>query len=131
MTTAISDDRLTRMLEGIAALTAVSGLVQMCAAGRVLHVLGAENTPGSRQGFATVGMFMTVIGGLQLQALHASEPKTGVVAWGATQKLGAAAAVAIGVRRGVFSRLALLVSAQDAASGVLAVAWCVRQRRRT
>jgi hypothetical protein len=125
-----SDDRLTRALEGIAAVTLVSGLVQLGAAGQVLERLGAENTPGSRQGFATVGMFMTIIGGLQLQALRAPDPRTGVVAWGATQKLGAAAAVAIGVRRGVFRRLALLVSVQDAASGVLAAAWCVRQRRR-
>jgi len=125
----MSGDRLTRLLTLVGAVTAVSGAVQLVAPGRVLTALGAESSPATRQGFATVGMFMTVVGGLQFQELRSAEPRSGVVAWGAVQKLGAAAAVTAGVRRGVFRPPALLVAGQDAASGVAALAWCLRRSR--
>jgi hypothetical protein len=122
------DDRDVVLLKGIAAITAVSGAVQVLGVGRIVRALGTEDTPAVRQGFATVGMFMVIVGGLQWRALKAPEPSPALVGWGAAQKLGAAAAVALGVRRGVFRRRALLVAAQDAASGALALRWCARHR---
>jgi hypothetical protein len=122
------DDRVRSLLKGIAAVTAVSGAVQMLGVGRIVRALGSEDSPAVRQGFQTVGMFMVIVGGMQWRALSAPEPSPALVGWGAVQKLGAAAAVSLGVRRGVFPRRALFIAAQDAASGALALGWCARQR---
>jgi hypothetical protein len=104
-------------LRAIAAATVATGATQVAAPGRVLGVLNGENTGATRHGFGTVGMFMVCTGGVLL-----SRPDDrGVVAWTAAQKLGAAVAVGLGVRRGHFSPLGLGVAAFDAASGLLAL----------
>jgi hypothetical protein len=125
-----TDDPFGRVLVAVSALTAVSGLVQAAAPGTVLRALGAEDSATTRQGFATVGMFMTVVGGGTLQALVAAPAQEASrwVFWTGLQKLGAAAAVGIGVRRGVFGKPAILVAANDLGSGVLALGWWARHR---
>jgi hypothetical protein len=52
-----------------------------------------------------------------------------VVLWAAAQKVGASGAVGLGVKRGVFSPLALGVAAFDFLSGALALAYWRRLRR--
>jgi len=106
-----------RLLRGIAATTAATGALQAAAPGVTLGVLRSEDSPAARHFFATVGMFMACTGGVLL----ARPDDRAVVAMTAAQKLGAAAAVGIGVRRGVFSPLALGVAGFDALSGVLAL----------
>lgn len=125
-----TDDGLGKLLVAVSALTAVSGLVQAAAPGPVLRVLGCEDSAATRQGFATVGMFMTIVGGGTLQALVSapSAEASRWVLWTGLQKLGAAAAVGIGVRRGVFGKPAILVAANDLGSGVLALGWWARNR---
>lgn len=122
---------LHRTLLGVAGITAASGAVQLATPGRVLRWLGCEDSPATRQGFATVGMFMVVVGGSTLQGLlNPSTAATSPAAfWTAVQKFGAASAVTAGVRRRVFARPALLVAANDLASGILALLWLSRQRR--
>jgi hypothetical protein len=124
------EDALTRILFGISAVTAATGLVQMAAPGIVLRVLRCENTPATRHGFATVGMFMVVVGGGSGNALRSAPPREAGswVFWTAVQKLGAAVAVGVGVRRKIFAKPAALVAANDLASGLLALAWYARQR---
>lgn len=125
-------DRLGRCLVAVSGLTAASGLAQLVAPGAVLRALRAESSPTTRQGFATVGMFMAVVGGGTLQALVTTPPAQAApwVLWTGVQKLGAALAVASGVRRGVFGRAALLVAANDLGSGILALRWCAARERR-
>lgn len=112
---------LNRCSLGIGAVTVFSGAAQAAAPGAVLRLVGADRSPTSRQLFATVGMFMVIVGGALSQAAAGERGLRLVLFWATLQKLGAVAAVAAGVRHGVFSRRALAVAAFDLASaGALA-----------
>jgi hypothetical protein len=117
----MTDDQERKALMAIAAVTVASGAAQAVAPSAMLIPLGAENSPATRQLFATVGMFMVIIGGLLLTALRGPAGAREVLLWTSVQKFGASGAVALGVRRSVFSPLALLVASFDFASGVLAL----------
>ena len=123
------NDPLRLILVAIAVITVVSGLTQIVAPGFVLDLLSVDNTEATRQLFATVGMFMVLFGGMLIQALLDRAEHPIVVFWAALQKLGASAAVGIGVARGVFSGVALLVSGFDLLSGALGLAFWRRIRR--
>jgi hypothetical protein len=110
----------------ISAATVASGATQMLAPGFMLRLLKCPDTPADRQFFGTIGMFMVVMGGSLLHALLAEEPGPSQLAWSAAQKLAASGAVAIGIRRRIFSRRALPVAAFDLVSGVV----CLAHRRR-
>ena len=110
----------------ISAATVASGATQMLAPGLMLRLLECPDTPAGRQFFATIGMFMIVVGGSLLDALVTGEPGPSHLAWSAAQKLAASGAVGIGIRRRIFSKRALPVAAFDLASGVA----CLAYRRR-
>jgi hypothetical protein len=110
---------LHRLLVIISALTVLSGLTQMLFPSFVLRILWADTAPTAAHAFATVGMFMLLFGGLLLQALLSRRPDPLAVFWAGLQKLGAAAAVSIGVAKALFAPLALLVAGFDLLSGVL------------
>src|SRR5688572_6577334 len=94
-------------LVAIAVATVVSGAVQLIAPGFVLGFLEAEASPSSRHFFGIVGMFMVLFGGLMLHALARPKENPAAFLWAGLQKLGACAAVGLGVARGLFSPLAL------------------------
>ncbi|MEO8620651.1 MAG: patatin [bacterium] len=108
-------------LLAISVITVLSGAGQLVAPGVVLHIVGGEASPTSLHFFAIIGMFMVLFGGLMWQALRAPTPQPVPLFWAALQKVGAAAAVGIGVRHGLFSMIALLVASFDLFSGVLAL----------
>lgn len=122
------DSLLRRILMAISAATVASGATQALRPGLVLRVLSARRDRTHRQLFATVGMFMVVVGGGLLHALLTPAREPVLVLWAALQKAGAAVAVTIGVRRGVFSPVALAVAGFDAVSGLLAAEWWRRTR---
>jgi hypothetical protein len=122
-------DPLRLVLLAIAAITVASGLTQIVAPGFVLDRLSVENTEATRQLFATVGMFMVLFGGMLIHALLDRAEHPIVVFWAALQKVGASAAVGIGVARGVFSGVALLVAGFDLLSGALGLVFWRRIRR--
>jgi predicted acylesterase/phospholipase RssA len=107
------------LLAGIAAATAMSGAVQLVAPGFVLGFLDAEASPASRHFFGIVGMFMFLFGGLLLHALMRPRENPAAFVWAGLQKLGAFAAVSLGVARGLFSPLALGVAGFDLLSALL------------
>jgi hypothetical protein len=107
-------------LLAIAAITVITGAVQMAAPGFVLGVVGGDARQPAAHFFAIVGMFMVLFGGLLWQALRSPSPMPIPVFWAALQKLGASGAVALGVSRGLFSTPALGVAGFDLLSGVLA-----------
>jgi hypothetical protein len=122
-------DPLRGVVAAISALTVLSGLGQLVVPGVVLDLLGAESTPTTRHFFAIVGMFMAVVGGVVLQALLTEPTPSYVVLWGALQKLGAFAAVAVGVARDLFGSIALVVAFFDLLTAVLAGVLWLRLRR--
>lgn len=116
-------------LVAIAGTTVLTGFVQMLMPKALLRGLSAENTPTSRHFFGTIGMFMVIVGGALLHALCSHSNSRILVLWAALQKFGASAAVAIGVKRAIFSPLALLVAGFDFLSGMLAAWYWVRALR--
>jgi hypothetical protein len=123
------DRLLPAALDGVAALTVASGLLQVVAPQLVLQRLARDPDRLSAHFFGTVGMFMTVSGGTLHRALHQTEPDGRLLAWSVAQKLGASGAVAIAVRRRLLSPLALAVAAFDLASGILCLVYRLRLRR--
>jgi hypothetical protein len=114
---------LPRFLRVIGAITLVTGAVQAAWPGLVLGELGPRADPMDRQLFGTIGMFMVVSGGTLDRALAAKRPDPGLVRWAAVQKLGASAAVGIGVGRGLYARRALAVAGFDFLSGLGCLAY--------
>ncbi|WP_313814240.1 hypothetical protein [Glutamicibacter sp.] len=107
----------------IGVVTVLSGTGQAAAPGMVLKLVGAENSPATRQLFGTVGMFMNVTGGILTHSMLCGKSTRLVLFWSMAQKAGAVGAVAVGVTHGVFARRALAVAAFDLISaGVLAAA---------
>ena len=84
----------------------------------MLPLLSAESTPTSRHFFGIVGMFMVLFGGMLWQALVRQPTPPVPVFWAGLQKLGASAAVGLGVYNGIFSALALAVAGFDLLSGI-------------
>jgi hypothetical protein len=103
----------------IAGLTLVSGIVQMLFPGVILSFLAAGTTAEATHFFGIVGMFMSLFGGMPLNAMLRPDPQPVVVLWSGLQKFGAVAAVSLGVYRELFSSLALLVAGFDFVSGIL------------
>ncbi len=124
----MSDSFIRRALIAISALTMVSGIVQALAPRRMLQSLTAEDDATARHFFGTIGMFMFVVGGALLNALLRPGRDPVIVFWAAVQKLGAALAVGLGVRRRIFSPLALAVAFFDLLSGLLAAEHWRRNR---
>jgi hypothetical protein len=109
-----------RALEAVAWLTVASGALQAVVPRLTLDRLSPRPDPLGTHMFATVGMFMTVSGGVLAASLHLpAASRKGPLAWCAAQKIGAAVAVAIGVRRRILSPLALAVASFDLASGLI------------
>lgn len=123
-----SSERERRALVAISALTVASGAGQVAAPGMMLNVLGVQRSAASDQLFATVGMFMVCVGAGLGHGLARRSSAREPVLWAAAQKAGACAAVSVGVRRGIFSPLALGVAAFDGASGLLALDYWRRLR---
>ncbi|CAN5592784.1 hypothetical protein BH20ACT19_BH20ACT19_08590 [soil metagenome] len=116
----MSDSFIRRALIAISALTMGTGVVQALAPRRMLSSLTAEDDATARHFFATIGMFMFVVGGALLNALLRPGRDPVIVFWAALQKIGASVAVGLGVRRRIFSPLALAVAFFDLLSGLLA-----------
>lgn len=110
---------LVLVLKAIAAITVVSGLVQMVRPQWILAIVGGETTPTANHFFGIVGMFMVLFGGLLWQALTAPRPQPIPVFWCGLQKLGATAAVGLAVSRDLLSSLALGVAGFDLLSAIL------------
>jgi len=105
------------LVRGIGAVTTATGVLQAAVPGATLGPLKAEDSATVRQFFGTVGMFMACTGGVLLA--RSADPA--VVLMTAAQKLGASAAVGLGVRRGLLSPPALAVAGFDALSGLIAL----------
>jgi hypothetical protein len=107
----------------IAALTLVSGIVQILLPGVILSFLSAGTSAEAMHFFSIVGMFMALFGGMLLSAMLRPDSQPVVVLWSGLQKFGAVAAVSLGVYRELFSPLALLVVGFDFLSGILILAY--------
>ena len=114
---------LVFVVAAIAAVTFISGLVQMIAPAVVLHLIGGGVNPASQHFFGIVGMFMLLFGAALFQEVLSTPAQPIVALWAGLQKFGAVAAVFLGVVKGVFSPLALLVSCFDLISAVIIIAY--------
>ena len=119
---------LRRILLAIAGITVLSGFTQLLWPDLVLSVVGGTYTPAAAHFFGIVGMFMVLFGGLLWEGLGPRTLGPAALRWAGFQKLGAAAAVGLGVARDLFGPLALGVAAFDLLSGVLIFYYLMRAR---
>jgi hypothetical protein len=124
----MSTSLIRRTLIVISGLTMISGAVQALAPRRLLRTLMAEDDATARHLFGTIGMFMFVVGGGLLNALVRPGRDPVIVFWAALQKVAAFVAVALGVRRRIFSPIALGIAFFDLLSGLLAAEYWRRIR---
>ncbi len=117
------------LVTAIAAITVVSGLVQMMAPRFVLNLVGGEITPASAHFFGIVGMFMLLFGGALLHEVFSTRNQPIVPLWAAFQKCGAVAAVVLGVVKGIFSPFGLLISGFDLISALIIFVYWARIRK--
>jgi hypothetical protein len=104
----------------IGVATVLSGALQLALPDFVLGFVAGPADAMAAHFFAIVGMFMLLFGALLLHTLLAGQDNPRVVLlWCALQKLGASAAVGIGVARGIFTTTALLIAAFDFVSGLI------------
>lgn len=103
----------------ISVTTLFSGALQVIAPAFVLNFIGAQINETTIQLFATIGMFMFLFGGMMIHALYNEENNRVAVIWSGLQKLGASAAVFIGIIHEVFVPLAAGVAVFDLFSGFL------------
>lgn len=118
-----------RAVTAVAAITLLSGVVQMVAPGLVLRTVSGPQSTADRHLFRIVGMFMAVVGALVVDAQREPRPDSRVLLWAGAQKIGASAGVGLGVARGVFGARALGVAAFDLSSAVLFLWYRGRRRR--
>jgi len=109
--------RLVILLISVATL--FSGAMQAIAPSFVLNFIGAQIDPTTKQLFATIGMFMFLFGAMMIHAMYNEENNRVVVIWSGLQKLGASAAVFIGISQDVFVPLAAGVAVFDLLSALL------------
>src|SRR2546423_13697596 len=117
----MDEDLERRALIAISVATVASGALQAATPDTVLKPLRAQDDPTARHLFGTIGMFMVCVGGTLLAALLRRSHERTTLLWAALQKLGAAGAAGIGVRRRIFSPIALGVASFDLLSGLLAL----------
>jgi hypothetical protein len=103
----------------ISVATLFSGAIQAIAPEFVLNFIGAQIDLTTKQLFATIGMFMFLFGAMMIHALYNEENNRVVVIWSGLQKLGASAAVFIGISQDVFVPLAAGVAVFDLFSALL------------
>jgi hypothetical protein len=123
-------DRERVALIAISGLTVLQGAAQIVVPSLTLDAASDEDDATTRQLWGTVGMFMAIVGGWLLDALLRRPKVRSGLPWAAAQKLGAAGAVGLGVRRGVFAPIALSIAVFDAVSGLLAIDYWRRLGRR-
>ncbi|HRI38380.1 MAG TPA: hypothetical protein PLO50_07485 [Nitrospira sp.] len=122
------NDTLIRLaLIVIAAITIVTGFVQMVVPAAMLNMIAAESSISVQHTFATVGMFMVITGAMFMQSLLRRSTEAAIPLWIGVQKTLAATLVAWGVSRGVFGSLAYAVAGFDLVSGVLAFLFLSRK----
>ena len=112
----------------ISIATVFSGLLQIISPGFVLNIIGAEITPATKYFFGMVGMFMTLFGGMMLQAIYSVNSNEAAIVWASFQKLGAALAVSLAVFYGIFNLLALSVAVFDLLSGLIILRYYLDKR---
>ena len=122
----MNDALLRLLLLCVAAITAVSGLVQWVIPASVLGLFTASE-PLSAHLFRTVGMFMLITGAMFAQSLWHRSTEPAIPLWIGAQKLFAAWLVTQAVIVGLFAPLALGVAGFDLLSGILALVFWYRQ----
>lgn len=111
----------------ISLATILSGLTQLVMPRFVLNVIGANIDDTSAHFFAIIGMFMALFGGLMLHAVYSATPQRPAILWCAFQKLGAFAAVGLGIINGIFMPIAAAVALFDLFSGLFFLYYLKKQ----
>jgi|GraSoiStandDraft_15_1057317.scaffolds.fasta_scaffold476712_2 hypothetical protein len=117
----MNDALIRLLLILIAAVTAITGLTQLVAPGFILGFIATTPDALGLHFFATVGMFMVILGAMFLQSLLNRSNEAAIPFWIGVQKIAAAILVSWAIVRGLLAPLAYLVAGFDAITGVIAL----------
>jgi hypothetical protein len=107
------------LVTAIAALTVVSGIMQILWPAVILRSISGTQISASLYFFGLVGMFMALFGGALLYGMLNPARNKVLIFWAGLQKFGAVAGAGIGVAQGIFSALVLLVAGFDFVSAII------------
>jgi hypothetical protein len=124
----VTPDQERQAILAAGVITAVSGLVMMAQPKRCLGMAGAATPEPAPFVFGVVGMFMAISGMIEAQGATGTVDRR-ILQFGVAQKMGATAAVVLGVKTKRYKKRALLIAAFDAASGALIAGSLVKSRR--
>lgn len=124
----VNASALRFLLICIAAITVLTGLVQLAAPDWSLAFISADPSPLGAHFFRTVGMFMVITGAMFFQSLLARSTDGIVPFWIGVQKLAAALLVGWATLRGLMFVIALGVAAFDAITAILTFQYWRRLR---
>ena len=116
-------------LAGVAAVSALAGIVIMVFPGFVMRLMAVVRSPTTDHFFVIIGMFIFLFGALFFHGMGSPRHHPVVLLWIVFEKVGAAAMVTLGVRHRILAPLALALAGYDLLSGVLAIAYWQRIRR--
>jgi hypothetical protein len=128
----MTDDRLDAMivrdrfwwaLFAIGVLTVANGLAQLLAPGFVLSLVATDTSALSKHLIASLGMLVTLFGGMFLYALLDERPQHVAILWTGFQKLGTAVAVGIGVQHATYIAPVVAFALFDLFAGAMIVGY--------
>jgi hypothetical protein len=131
MQTMIARDRFWWALVIVGVVTIASGLLQLLAPSLVLSLAVVEASSLSLHLVASLGMLVTMFGGMFLFAIADEHPQHVAVLWAGIQKLGTAVAIGLGVQHATYSAPVAAFALFDLVSGVMIIGYwySVRQQQ--
>lgn len=121
--------RSERIVIFIAAITILSGLLQLIAPQTALGTMGVAATPDVTLLFVIVSLFTALFGAALLHAMLSNTGLKVVALWAALQKVIGSSAIGIGVAQGLIASTALLVAGYDFLAGLFVLWYWSRVRQ--
>jgi uncharacterized protein YjeT (DUF2065 family) len=116
-------DRFWWSLFAIGVLTVLNGLAQLLAPSYVLSLVATEASPLSKHLVASLGMAVTLFGGMFLYALLDEQPQPIPILWTGLQKLATAIAVGIGVQHATYIAPVVAFALFDLFAGAMIIGY--------
>jgi hypothetical protein len=124
-------DRFWWTLFAVGVLTVANGLAQLLAPGFVLSLVALEASSLSKHLIASLGMVVTLFGGMFLYAILDDQPQPIPILWTGLLKIATAIAVGLGVQHATYVAPVVVFALLDLFAGAMIIGYWywVKQRQ--
>lgn len=122
-------DRFWWALFAIGIVTVANGLVQLLAPDFVLRIVAFEVNAIAKHLIASLGMLVSLFGGMFLYAILDERPQYVAVLWAGIAKFGTAIAIGLGVQHTTFIAPVLALALFDLVAGIMIVGYWFRLKQ--